>query len=271
MGVPQPGLSGDRKRLALTLLGSLLIHIYFLWAYDNFPRGFSERIGPTDQSSLEIQIARASLERIAKPASEPKLNSRPASTDNSAASTTSSRPTDASKLKQPSAGEADTDIPARQGILGQPTEQAKIPGLSTLITSLEHVLPNDQPGIACDKRERASKIRRCDEEKPYEQMRQRSKKFEGSLGDAFARLNPSNAFHRDMLKVESLLGQQKQLATMLALHGNNDADLKAQHRAVTDEIHRIDQKYASVDLFKVLGTGVKFTTALINQQRQKKQ
>ncbi|MEM6300186.1 MAG: hypothetical protein AAF680_05510 [Pseudomonadota bacterium] len=266
------GLSNDRKRLALTLLLSLLIHTYALSVYDNLPRFFSEPREPTSPPSLEIQLARASLERRDKPLLDTIKRSLSIATDTAASAASSSKTADASKEKRATAA-AEVTNTAAPTVAPQPQADPKIEGAresSTLITTLGSDWSSTEPDIACNPRERASKIRRCEKERSLEAMDKEPPKFEGSLGEAFARLNPSNTFRRDMLKVESLLEQQKQLTSMLAIHGDSDKDLQQQHLAVTDELKRIDKKYSSVNLFKVLGTGAKFTTALINQQRQKK-
>ena len=268
----RPDRIRERTHLAITLLISILIHFCTLWLYDNFSPGSGERKSRPIHSPIEIQLARASLERRKERRAEPKAEARkpslPVAPNIPNASRSSKKAAETRTSTQASAAAVNSKAPAKQASADAKTESAV--GLSGLITTLGSDWSSTEPDIACNPRERASKIRRCEKERSLEAMDKEPPKFEGSLGEAFARLNPSNTFRRDMLKVESLLEQQKQLTSMLAIHGDSDKDLQQQHLAVTDELKRIDKKYSSVNLFKVLGTGAKFTTALINQQRQKK-
>ena len=258
--VSRIGLLKKEKRLAIALVISVLAHALFLWVYGRLPPQLPEQLPQSTEFTLEVSLPRPERERVpqtypVEPAqdspAETSMGSRPprAQTD-----TPTESPTDS--VGQESVGvEAEPSVPREQAI-------ARPPKRSTLITTLGGSWDRSTQGTPCDSQERASAIRRCDDDDDLASIPAHTGRYDGHFDQAFRRLSRSASFRDDMQRVQSLLVLQAQLEDKAKRLGHDEPELAQLHSEVTQKLHRIDAKYSQVDLLKVLSAGAKFTTEL---------
>ena len=115
----------------------------------------------------------------------------------------------------------------------------------------------------CTPTQRATQVRICDPDENDVTQQAPLSAYEGTFGDAFRDLaTTSSEFHRDMARVENLMGRQEELADLDFFEGLESALIAQQRRYIREEILRIDRKYAQVNLLKLIPIGRKVLKGL---------
>ena len=169
------------------------------------------------------------------------------------------RSTPSEELLYESTAAADTAArPAgRDRVVGR-SKNAKPNTPSTLITTLPHERSSTVAIDGCDPREKASLVRRCEEEV----ISVTPDQFAGRFRQAFEHLNVTDEFRRDMAQVELMLRQQAELDTLVA-NGVTDTRMIAQQRLrLREEIERLDAKYENNNLSRLVASSGKLAKAL---------
>ena len=173
--------------------------------------------------------------------------------------------------------ELDEPAAAVDALQGENAQSAPVEGAATAIASpraLITTLPTDlfdapQYQYSCSVQDQRSEVRRCASSNHALDMALRSGRFYGAFKRTFASLSPDTTLHQDLAKIDALLEEHKTLQTLAENEGINLSDVLQAQRRVSREIDRIDDKYASFDLIKILVTGSRLTGELAKVVKEK--
>jgi hypothetical protein len=115
----------------------------------------------------------------------------------------------------------------------------------------------------CDQAQKATKIRNCPEEDEAAWRDPSSQRYAGSFNLAFAPVSVNGRLQHDMAIVNSLMKQQEALDEITDSLGFESELIAEKQRDIRANIARIDRQYAQLNLFKVIGCGVKKASRLL--------
>ncbi|MEM0952625.1 MAG: hypothetical protein AAGI24_00665 [Pseudomonadota bacterium] len=247
--VTVPVGSGGYERLLIALACSIALHVILLTQFNPLQFKPAPATSARIASILELTLNEQIPESEAIVENPRVVQEIPAAASTPAASASTDESTDdLSDLIEISPANESVGIPAKRG-----TNTFTPPKLIT-------TLPADSyspPGLRydCNAQDAKTEIRRCASEERELDRALSTGRFYGSFKRALARLTPKTTLHKDLLRIDALLDEHRTLEAM-AESGDIDPEVvRESQKRLTEEIDRIDNKYATFDLFETIAAG----------------
>jgi hypothetical protein len=115
----------------------------------------------------------------------------------------------------------------------------------------------------CNLVQRATEIRNCPEDDAVSWRNATAQRNAGTFDLAFVPHSINGQFQQDMAMVDELMKQQEELEEVTRSLGFESELIAEKQRDIRANIARIDRQYAQLNLFKVIGYGVKKAGSLL--------
>ncbi len=233
-------MTGKHQKMALAVGLSIALHGYFLVVGPSLVEPGQPTLPPRldvlleEPAPIQQQPPSQPEEQVPAPPSEPVAVLEPSESE-------------------PVAADAPPEVEERR------FEVVNRTVLSAIVDGVEADAVTAFMVPACNPSEAASQIRTC---------RREDRTFAeapvlAGFAEAFAQLRTESVdFDGDMARVEALLVKQERIEQMQPTDELSRALLAEQQREIRDEILRIDRRYASVNLLKLIPMGAKVVRGL---------
>jgi|SaaInl5LU_22_DNA_1037371.scaffolds.fasta_scaffold02383_2 hypothetical protein len=215
--------------------------------------GLSDKSVETQQQTIQIQLHRPAQRAIQTTQTETRVLEADAVSDRGDV-----KRENRVKREQRVKPEQAHQIPAARNVPA--TKSAPVLSASVLRSEQRRLREsNEWFATGCNPAEKYSQIRQCAEDFSADQASVVARRFQSAVGQLFSQSSETvmTAYHRDMMRVEKLVFEIEMLDQMLKAGGANSETLLQQQHLLADEVLRIDHRYDSVNLLKVLGSGIK--------------